>query len=222
MKLFYTPIFDLVHKVQVVAIEAGVYDQIERIPTNPFKREPAHVAANPLSKVPTLVLDDGTPLYGGPVIYEYLDSLHNGPKLFPPSGMARWNALRLLALGDGLWDVEVTRSGEGDRPKELYSEEVNQKHWATVTRALDRLEQEAPTWKGFDIGHVSVACSLMYLDRRMALGKVPKDWREGRPQLAAWYKEICKRPSMKPHDNDFRTAFNNGDMSSRRGLPKAK
>ena len=62
MKLFYTPIFDLIHKVQVVAIEAGLYDKIERIPTNPFKRDPAHVAANPLSKVPTLVLDNGEAL----------------------------------------------------------------------------------------------------------------------------------------------------------------
>ncbi len=220
MKLFYTPIFDLIHKVQVVAIEAGLYDKIERIPTNPFKRDPAHVAANPLSKVPTLVLDDGTPLYGGPVIYEYLDSLHNGPKLFPPSGMARWNALRLMGLGDGLWDVEVSRAGEQDRPKELYSEEVNQKHWATVVRALDQLEKEAPTWKGFDVGQISVACGLMYLDRRMALGKVPVDWRTNRPNLTKWYDEIRKRPSMQPHDNDFRTAMNNGDLSPRTGFPK--
>lgn len=72
------------HKVQVVAIEAGFYDDLEKVPTNPYDQEKAHVAANPLSKVPTLVLDDGTPLYGGPVIYEYLDSLHDGPKMFPP------------------------------------------------------------------------------------------------------------------------------------------
>ena len=59
MKLFFTPIPNLIHKVQVVAIEAGLYDQIERIPTNPFDRDPTHIAANPLSKVPTLVRYDG-------------------------------------------------------------------------------------------------------------------------------------------------------------------
>ena len=42
---------------------------------------------NPLSKIPTLVLDDGTVLYNSPVICEYLDSLHAGRKLVP--AMAR-------------------------------------------------------------------------------------------------------------------------------------
>lgn len=220
MKLFYTPIPDLVHKVQVVAIEAGVYDKIERIPTNPFERNPAHVAANPLSKVPALVLDDGTPLYGGPVIYEYLDSLHSGPKMFPASGMERWLVLRRLALADGMWDVAVQRSGEADRPKEFVYQPELDKHEQTVNRALDQLDREAPGFKGLDIGQISAACGLMYFDRVRALGKVKEDWRTGRPALAAWYENFRKRPSMQPHDNDFRAAFNAGDRSSRWGYPK--
>ena len=220
MKLFYTPIPDLIHKAQVVAIEAGLYDKIERIPTNPFNRDPAHIAANPLSKVPTLVLDDGTPLYGGPVIYEYLDSLHSGPKMFPPSGMQRWLVLRLLALGDGMWDVAVQRSGEADRPAEFVHQEQLDKHDKTLARALDRLNVEAADFKGFDIGQISVACGLMYFDRVRALGRAKDDWRSGRPALTAWYEAIRKRPSMQPHDNDFRAAMNAGDRSSRRGYPK--
>ena len=38
---------------------------------------------NPLGKIPTLVLEDGTIIYNSPVICEYLDTLHDGPKLFP-------------------------------------------------------------------------------------------------------------------------------------------
>ncbi len=49
--------------------------------------------ANPLSKIPTLILDDGTSLYDSRAICEYLDSLHDGPKLFPPAPL-RWDALR--------------------------------------------------------------------------------------------------------------------------------
>ena len=70
MKLFYTPLIGLVHKVQVVAIEAGVYDDLEKVPTIPYDQGEELVAANPLSKVPTLLLDDGTPLFGGRVICE--------------------------------------------------------------------------------------------------------------------------------------------------------
>jgi len=66
------------------------------------------LADNPLSKIPTLILDDGTPLYDSLVICEYLDSLHKGRKLFPPPGeKARWTALRRHALGNGLLDLLI-------------------------------------------------------------------------------------------------------------------
>ena len=219
MKLFYTPIGNLVHKVQVVAIEAGVYDQIERIPTRPQARDPDHVAANPLSKVPTLVLDDGSALYGGPVIYEYLDSLHDGPKLFPPAGEARWTALRQMALGDGLFDISVLFVGEIGRPEEVHHQEVIDRHAATVVRCLDRLEAEAPQFGDITIGLISIGGGLMYLDRLHLLGYRKDEWRDGRPALAAWYAEYAKRPSMQPHDNDFRKAMEEGDRSTRIGLP---
>ena len=44
---------------------------------------------NPLSKIPTLVLDDGTVIYDLPVICEYLDALDGSPKLFPAEPKAR-------------------------------------------------------------------------------------------------------------------------------------
>ncbi len=219
MKLFYTPITNLVHKVQVVAIEAGVYDRIERIPTRPMDRDADHVAANPLSKVPTLVRDDGTTLYGGPVIYEYLDSLHDGPKMFPPAGEARWTALRQMALGDGLFDISVLWVGEIGRPKELHHQEAIDRHAATVVRCLDRLEAEAPQFSGFTVGMISIGGGLMYLDRLLLLGYRKDEWRDGRPALAAWYEDFAKRPSMQPHDDDFRKAMEAGDRSTRTGLP---
>jgi len=219
MKLFYTPITNLVHKVQVVALEAGVYDQIERIPTRPFDRDPDHVAANPLSKVPTLVRDDGAALYGGPVIYEYLDSLHDGPKMFPPAGEARWTALRQMALGDGLFDISVLWVGEIGRPEELHHQEVIDRHVATLKRCLDRLETESPEFRGFTIGLISIGGGLMYLDRLRLLGYRKDEWRDARPALAAWYEEFAKRPSFRPHDDDFRRAMEDGDKSTRAGLP---
>ena len=217
MKLFYTPIPHLVHKVQVVAIEAGVYDQIERIPTRPFDREPAHVAANPLSKVPTLVRGDGSALYGGPAIYEYLDSLHNGPKMFPAEGEARWTALRQLALGDGLFDISVLWISENGRPDEFRYAEIIDRHWATMGRCLDRIEAEAPSFSGFTVGLISIAGALMYNDRLRRLEFFNDNWRDGRPALSAWYTEFIRRPSLSPNDDDFRRAWEAGDLSSRWG-----
>jgi glutathione S-transferase len=218
MKLFYTPIPNLIHKVQVVAIEAGLYEQIERIPTNPFHRDSAHVAANPLSKVPTLVRDDGSSLYGGPAIYEYFDSLHDGPKMFPPHGEARWTALRHLAIGDGLFDTAVLRVVEMNRPNEVLFQDALERLAKTMTRCLDTLEDEAPKFYGFTIGLISITCALIYLDRQRVISGDLVDWREGRACLTAWFERFIGRPSFRFHDDDFRAAWEAGDKSSRTGF----
>ena len=58
---------------------------------------PALLPDNPLNKIPTLVLDDGTVLYDSYVIIEYLDSLVGG-RLIPKEGPARFTELRRHAL----------------------------------------------------------------------------------------------------------------------------
>ena len=203
MKLFYTPLKDYVHKVQVVAIETGVYDQIERIPTDPYTRQVTHLKANPLSKVPTLVLDDGSALYGGPAIYEYLDSLHEGPKLFPAIGMARWIALRQLAIGDAMFDIFVLRQNELKRPRNYIYPAALENYIATVARALDALEAEVPSFEGFTIGLISIACGLMYLTKVRDRDGLDLEWRDERNALAEWYDQFIDRPSFTPRDNEI-------------------
>lgn len=203
MKLIYTPLKGLVHKVQVVAIEAGVYDGLEKMPTIPYDQVPAHVAANPLSKVPTLVLDDGTPLYGGPVIYEYFDSLHDGPKMFPPPDtMERFIALRRLTLGDNIFDITNLRNIETDRPPEHVSQKNLTRVDNQIRRAIDRANDEADTFTGFTIGLISIACGLHYQDWHRGLGADLKDWRTGRPKLVAWFDRFTDRPSFVPRDDE--------------------
>lgn len=80
-------------------------------------------ALNPLGKIQTLVTKDGLALFDSAVICEYLDTLHDGPRLFPGFGRPRWEALRAQALGDGvmdaavLWRVEITqRKEQGPMP----------------------------------------------------------------------------------------------------------
>ena len=78
-----------VRKVLVTAIETGLEARIDKMPTAPGSDEDSLAEHNPLGKVPALVLDDGTALYDSPVICEYLDSLHDGPRLVPPEGPPR-------------------------------------------------------------------------------------------------------------------------------------
>ena len=91
---------------------------------SPTKPNADVMAINPLNKLPTLLLDDGQALYDSRVIVEYLDGLHSGPKLFPASGAARFEALRWQALGDGILDFLLAGLSERVRPAAQQSPEL--------------------------------------------------------------------------------------------------
>lgn len=193
MKLYYSPTSPYVRKVCVCALEAGIDTRIERAETNPWVEDQELLADNPLSKVPTLLTDEGLALYDSPVICEYLDSLHEGPRLLPPSGLPRWLALRLQALADGMMDAAIACFLERRRPESQRSADWDIRQMTVLRRALSALERESPAWEdSFGIGQIAAACALGYLDLRFA----DADWRGGCPRLSAWYGRIATRPSM--------------------------
>ncbi len=194
MKLRYSPTSPYVRKVTVAAIETGLDKRIERIWT-PLPSAAADLPSdNPLGKVPALILDNGERLFDSPVIVEYLDSLHSGARIVPLSGDARWRALKLQALADGILDASVLRLLETRRPVNEQSKAWMEKQKIVVNRSLDWLEETADGLDGEPtIGNITVAIAGDYLDFRFA----SEDWRQGRPQFAAWHKRFSARPSMR-------------------------
>jgi glutathione S-transferase len=194
MKLRYSPTSPYVRKVSVVSLETGLDKRIERIPTNVWAPSTDVATDNPLGKVPALITEGGETLFDSPVICEYLDSLHDGLKLFPPPGGARWTALRRQALGDGILDAGVLRRLESGRPESQQSPPWIARQTAAVRRGLDALEDEAEALGGpITIGHIAIGCALGWLDFRCA----DDDWRENRPSLARWHETFAQRPSMQ-------------------------
>ena len=193
MKLRYSPTSPFVRKVTVTAIEAGLEDRIEPIPTDLKNPDGGLATDNPLAKVPALITDDGVALFDSPVICEYLDSLHDGRKLFPPAGPERWAALRHQALADGLAEAIITRMQEYRRSEAQRSPEWLEKQKGKVERALDALEAEiASLGDALTIAHVSIGSTLGYIDLRFP----DYGWRATRPALAGWFEAISRRPSM--------------------------
>ena len=191
MKLFYSPTSPYVRKVMACAIAREIDRQIETVPTNPHEQPAALLAANPLSKVPCLLTDDGVALFDSPVICEYLDSLDGAVPLFPRPGRGRWKALKQQALADGIMDAALLRRAESARAADAGRQAVLDRQSAAMRRALDELEHDPPH-KVLDIGTVSVACALGYLDLRFP----GDDWRATRPQLAAWFQAIGREPAL--------------------------
>ncbi|MBW6398385.1 glutathione S-transferase N-terminal domain-containing protein [Roseomonas sp. HJA6] len=189
MKLAYSPASPYVRKCWMVAILRGIDSRIElwKVPTS----APELAAQNPLSKIPTLITDDGQVLYDSPVIAEYLDSVGDAPRLIPAEGPARWKALTLAALGDGILDATQPRRREIALPQDDGRKDYIATQQAKVTRALAVLEEES-LGDLTTIGEIAVACALGYLDFRYP----HEPWRPGHPKLEAWYARIVTLPAM--------------------------
>ena len=194
MKLHWSPKSPFVRKVMVCAHEVDVVDRLTlvRSVAAMTKPNPDIMRDNPLSKIPTLVLDNGMVLYDSIVICEYLNELGSG-SLFPRSGEAKWEALRRHALANGLLDVLILWRNERERSN---PSDVLMKAFETKTVAsLNRLENEAEAVANapFTIAQVTIGCMLGYFDFRFeAFG-----WRARAPKLASWAREIHARPSFR-------------------------
>ncbi|MBI3374871.1 MAG: glutathione S-transferase [Betaproteobacteria bacterium] len=197
MKLHWSPRSPYVRKVMIVAYEAGLVDRIERMRSVAAMRKPnpAIMRDNPLSKIPTLVLDDGRVLFDSAVICEYLDSLHARTPLFPKSGQTRWDALRWHALGDGLLDALILWRNEREREPGQRLQDLMEAFELKTRAALAVLDRETQPLEAapFGIGHIAIVCALGYLDFRFA----GFDWRSGHQQIAAWFDKQSQRPSVQ-------------------------
>lgn len=197
MKLLYSQTSPYVRKVLVLAHETGLADRLELVPVTvaPVTPNPGVAAENPLVKVPTLVREDGVSLFDSSVIVEYLDGLHDGPKLIPEAGEARWTALQRQSAADGLLDAAIlVRYETVLRPEEKRWPDWIDGQMRKIRGALAAFEVDGATLgQSLTVGEIAIACALAYLDFRYP----DENWREGRPRLADFYARFAERPSMK-------------------------
>jgi glutathione S-transferase len=195
MRLFHSPASPYVRKVMVLLIETGQADDVTLVPAtgNPLDPGTMPLDANPLGKIPCLVLPDGTSLFDSRVICRYLDDRAGG--VFYPPAPALWATLTLEATADGILDAALLARYETHiRPEAARSPDWREAQLAKVDRALDVLENR---WElhlngPLDMGQIAVACALGYLDFRFA----DREWRAGRPALARWHATMNARPGM--------------------------
>ena len=193
MKLHWSPKSPFVRKVMVCAHELGVTEKLTLVRSVAAmqKPNPQIMADNPLSKIPTLVLDDGRVMYDSVVICEYLDDLAGG-SLFPRVGEARWQALQWHALGNGLLDALILWRNERERDAPL---QVLLDAFALKMEAvLEVLEKDVDALRAapLNIGGVTIGCALGYADYRFDALR----WRDRAPRLADWFQTLGERPSF--------------------------
>ncbi len=204
MRLLSSPPSPFGRKVNIVAHMKGVVNRIaiEATDTRASASATLH-QANPLGKIPALILDDGSTLYDSKVICEYLDGLAPAPMLFPADqaladgdvpvrAPLRALALTRAALADGIMEARILMLYE-ERYREPHERSASwvERQKSKSDAGIAALERAAAAgelnWSAnpdaahptYD--HVAIACALGYLDLRF-----PGSWRNTNPHLVAW------------------------------------
>jgi len=196
MKLHWSPRSPYVRKVMLVAHELGLASRLNCVRTVVPTDDPGHVifADNPLGAIPTLLDANGQALFDSSVICEYLCMLGDGERLIPRSGPARIATLHRHALGSGLIDTSILWLRERLQPSAASPARVA-RIGIKVDKTLELLNQQCGAYPADrpDMGHLTIACALSYLDFRFAT----LTWQGRFPALAAWHQDMEARPSFQ-------------------------
>jgi glutathione S-transferase len=177
-------------KIRIAASLLGLDGEIAIEPADTSNPSDTVRQQNPLGKIPALLLEDGTVLFDSRVIIEYLDHRAGGGKIIPEDAGARFAALRLQALADGMMDASILLIYEGRwRPAERHEPKWVDHQAGKVARALAALEAAPPALDAPpDVGRIALACALGYRDFRFGGG-----WRQDHPRLVAWLDNFAAR-----------------------------
>jgi len=193
LKLLYQTHSPYARKALVFAHEAGLAERIEVVhhETSPLRRNEAVFAANPLGKVPVLLRPGLPAIFDSDVICAYLDTLQTGRKLIPVDGEARWRALQVQSVAQGLSGAGIAIRWETQRrPKELRYPALRDGYVEKLLASYDWLEREFDTEGDIHIGQIALATALSWLEFR----ELPTF--RHRPRLTQWFDRFSQRSSM--------------------------
>ena len=185
-----SPASPFVRKVRIAASVLGLDRDIKLETAETASPSDTVRQQNPIGKIPTLVLEDGSALFDSRVILEYLDHRAGGGRIIPNDATARFAALRLQALADGILDASILLVYEGRwRAADRHEPKWIEHQAGKVARGLAALEAAPPALAAIpDVGQITVACALGYRDFRFGDG-----WRKDHPRLVAWLDGFAAR-----------------------------
>jgi glutathione S-transferase len=198
LKLIGATTSPYVRKVRIVMAEKKLeYTFVEE---NVWSADTTIHQANPLGKVPCLILDAGEALFDSRVIVEYLDILSPVGKLIPASGRERAEVKTWEALADGLLDASILARLEATwagRTAEQRSQAWIDRQLGKVTDSLKAMSTglgDKPFCAGIhlSLADIAVGSALGYLDFRFP----DINWRNTHPNLAKLQEKLMLKQSF--------------------------
>ncbi|QHS11042.1 glutathione S-transferase family protein [Sinimarinibacterium sp. NLF-5-8] len=195
MRLYYSTASPYSRKVRIALIEQGILDQVEAVLVDPFNPPADLLAANPLSKIPTLMTDQGASLPDSSLILDYLQTHYKG--LAPlPRGNGHWDARRVQQVAEGIIDAATAAMMERRKPESIVYLPTLDRQAEIIHRGIELLEQDAGALlatEGVSTLDITTGVALAYLDFKMPY----LEWRPHAAALAQWYEIFMQRPSMQ-------------------------
>jgi glutathione S-transferase len=193
MKLFASPLSPYTRKVRIVLAEKRIDCELEVVDVAPAENPVNRY--NPLGKIPTLVLDDGTALYDSRVIVEFLDNVSPFSRLIPDDRRDRVQVRRWEALADGVLDAGLLVRYESLRDKSEQSKAWSDKQLARMQRGMAQMASDlnGRNWchgDRYSLADIALGCCLGWLGFRKPGGL---DWQGEYPGLAKHYAKLLER-----------------------------
>jgi len=195
MKLLGSLTSPYTRKVRIMLAEKRIECELELVDVN--APENPVIPRNPLSKIPTLILDDGASLFESRVIVEFLDNASPIARLIPADKRARIAVRRWEALADGVLDAGLLIRYESLRPKKEQSASWTDKQLGKLNRGIDMLAGDLGerTWcfgERYSLADIALGCSLGWVAFRLP----SIDWRGQYPALARHFDKLMTRPAF--------------------------
>jgi glutathione S-transferase len=195
MKLIASFTSPYARKARIVCAERNI--PFEMVEDNVWSPDTKARAANPLTRIPALVLEDGTSLFDSRVICEYLDESFPGPRFIPERGAARFQVKRLEALGDGIADSGIYIFLEQKRDAALQPKDMIARRVGQINASLDEVQKTVAGKQfafgdSFSMADVSLVCAVAWLDFRLPDLKATAN----RPALAKYVEGLHARASV--------------------------
>jgi glutathione S-transferase len=186
MKLLYTKRSPYARKVRIVALEKGI--ALDLIDEDLANKSEQLKKANPIAKIPTLILDNGQTVYDSKVIVYFLEQLKAQPAVYP-TGDKKIDALKWEAFADDLVTVAINAYMEKIRHPQDFNASFVHAQENAIYQAFQYIEQHLDQLKDFHIGTINVACAIGYIQFRLPHISLSAP-------LSQWFKTISQRDSL--------------------------
>jgi len=195
MKLYVTFTSPYARLARILVIEKALEDRVDIIEAKTRLANSPYYQINPSGRVPYLIDEAGVGMEDSQVICGYLDSFDGKPRFHDVRRQTDWAYQRLEFAARNMCEGICVWLRETSRPENERSPAVLAHEAARAARVADMFEARVAV--SLLQGEPNMAQLILAVSLDTAARRGFGDLTTGRPQLGAWMRTICERPSLQ-------------------------